>query len=61
MTLSEGVRRAVERRLEGIERTLGGIEGLAVERRGDAIVVRGARLLRRSIDDARLRFAGRGQ
>ncbi len=61
MTLSERVRRAVEARLAGIERALGAIEGLVVERRGDTLRVRGARLVRRSIEDMRLRFAGLGR
>ena len=61
MRLSEMVRGAVEQRLAAVERAFGAIEGLLVERRGDAIVVRGRGLVRRSIDDARLRFAGIGR
>jgi hypothetical protein len=58
MTLSQFVRGAIERRLAVIERSLVAIEGLAWSRRGDAIHVRGRQLVRRSIEDARLRFAG---
>ena len=58
MTLSQFVRGAIERRLAAIERGLGKIEGLAWSRRGDSIQVRGRQLVRRSIEDARLRFAG---
>ena len=41
MWLSDFVRAAVERRLDGVERAYAAIEGLLVERRGDAVVVRG--------------------
>jgi hypothetical protein len=58
MKLSQFVRAAVERRLGAMERHLGGIEGLLVERRGDEIRVRGKSLIRRLIDDPALRFAG---
>ena len=58
MSLSGRVRSAIERRLSAIEAALGGIEGVAVERRGDMIRLRGRRLVERSISDARLRFAG---
>ena len=58
MRLSELMRAAVERRLAAVERAYGAIEGLFVERRGDTILVRGRGLMRRSIEDARLRFAG---
>ena len=58
MRMGEVVRGAVERRLAAVERAFAAIEGLFVERRGDAVVVRGRGLMRRSIDDARLRFAG---
>lgn len=58
MRLSERVRSAVERRIGAIEAALGGIEGLAVERRGDTIRLRGRGLAQRSIADVRLRFAG---
>ena len=58
MRLSDKVRGAIERRLSTIEAALAGIEGLTIERRGDAIVMRGRRLIKRSIADARLRFAG---
>lgn len=58
MTLGDKVRGAIERRLAAIEAALAGIEGLVIERRGDAIRVRGRKLLERSIADVRLRFAG---
>ena len=58
MRLSDRVRGAIGRRLAEVERAYAAIEGLLVERRGDAVVVRGRGLMRRSIDDARLRFAG---
>ncbi len=61
MRLGEMVRHAVERRLAAVERALGAIEGLVVERRGDMIRVRGRRLIQRSIEDVRLRFAGLGR
>ena len=61
MRLSEMVRATVERRLAAVERAYAAIEGLLVERRGDAVVVRGRGLLRRSIEDVRLRFAGLGR
>ena len=61
MWLSDFVRAAVERRLDAVERAYAAIEGLLVERRGDAVVVRGRGLARRSIEDARLRFAGLGR
>ena len=61
MRLSERVRRAIERRLNTIEAALAGIEGLVVERRRDAIRLRGRRLVERSIADVRLRFAGRSR
>jgi hypothetical protein len=61
MRLSELVRTAVGRRLVTVERAYGAIEGLLVERRGDAVVVRGRGLARRSIADVRLRFAGLGR
>jgi len=61
MRLSEMVRGAVEQRLAAVERAFGAIEGLLVERRGDAVMVRERRLAQRSIDDVRLRFAGFGR
>ena len=61
MRLSDRVRGAIERRLRAIENALAGIEGLLVERRGDAILLRGRRLVERSIADVRLRFAGRSR
>jgi hypothetical protein len=60
MGLRGQVRAAVERRLARIEAVLAGLEGVIVERVGDAVRVRGRGLVRRSIDDVRLRFAGRG-
>ena len=57
MTLSEKVRAAIERRLNAIEAGLARVDGLAVERRGDTIRVRGRRIAMRSIADVRLRFA----
>ena len=61
MTLSQYVRRAIDRRLEAIERSLRAIEGLSVDRQGDALRVRGRRLVQRSIEDVRLRFARLGR
>jgi hypothetical protein len=61
MRLGDMVRAAVERRLGAVERGYAAVEGLLVERRGDTVVVRGRGLLRRSIVDARLRFAGLGR
>ena len=61
MRLSDFLRAAVEKRLAAVERAYAAIEGLLVERRGDAVVVRGRGLMRRSIDDARVRFAGLGR
>lgn len=58
MTLSEKVRGAVERRLRAIEAALAGIDGLQIERRGDTIRMRGRQLVKRSVADVRLRFAG---
>ncbi len=58
MNLSERVRHAIERRLDAIAAALDGIEGVAVERRGDTIRLRGRRLVARSMTDLRLRFAG---
>ena len=58
MRLSDKVRGAIERRLVAIEAGLARIEGISVERRGDAIRLRGRRLVKRSIADVRLRFAG---
>lgn len=60
MRLREQVRAAIERRLARIEVTLAAVEGVLVERIGDAVRVRGRGLVRRSIEDVRLRFAGRG-
>jgi hypothetical protein len=57
MTLNQRVRDEIEARLAAIERGLRGIEGLVVERDGDRVAVRGTRLVRRSIEDVRLRFA----
>jgi len=61
MKLSDMVRRAIERRLATVERAFAAVDGLAVKRRGNAVVVRGRGLLRRSIEDVRLRFAGLGR
>ena len=61
MKLSETVRDAIERRLGAVARAWAAIDGLSVERRGNAVVVRGRGLLRRSIEDVRLRFAGLGR
>jgi len=61
MRLSEFVRGALEQKLAEVERAYAAIEGLLVERRGDAVVVRGRGLARRSIEDVRLRFAGLGR
>jgi hypothetical protein len=61
MRLSDTVRGAIERRLGAVERAWAAIDGLSVERRGNAVVVRGRGLLRRSIEDVRLRFAGLGR
>ena len=61
MTLSRMVRSAIERRIVGVERALSGVEGLFVEREGDTLRLRGRRLLRRSIEDVRLRFARFGR
>lgn len=58
MNLSEKVRRAVARRMDAVERAFGAIEGLVVERRADAVLVRGRRLARRAVEDVRIRFAG---
>ncbi|HEU4877496.1 MAG TPA: hypothetical protein VFT07_06600 [Sphingomicrobium sp.] len=55
------MRGAIERRLGAVERAWAAIDGLSVERRGNAVVVRGRDLLRRSIEDVRLRFAGLGR
>ena len=60
MGLRETVRAAIERRLARVEAALTGLEGVLVERVGDAVRVRGRGLVRRSIEDGRLRFAGRG-
>ena len=59
MRLMERARAAVERRLRRIELALRAVEGVRVERRGDAIEARIAR--RRWLDDPRLRFLGRGR
>ena len=61
MRLSEMVGRAIERRLATVERACVAVDALAVERRGNAVVVRGRGLLRRSIEDVRLRFTGLGR
>jgi hypothetical protein len=58
MSVNDYARAAIERRLAAIERGLRDIEGIACARSGDAIHVRGRRLAQRSIEDARLRFAG---
>jgi hypothetical protein len=58
MSVNDYARAAIERRLAAIERGLRDIEGIACERSGDAIRVRGRRLAQRSVEDARLRFAG---
>ncbi len=58
MRLGERARHAVERRIDAIEAALAAIEGLAVERSGDTIRLRGRGLAKRSIADVRLRFAG---
>ena len=46
MRLSDRVRSAIERRLTAIEAALAGIEGLAVERRGDTVRLRFAGIFR---------------
>jgi hypothetical protein len=61
MRLSHYVRAAIERRLAAIEGGLRDIEGLVAERRGGALYLRGRGLVKRSIDDVRLRFAGWGR
>ena len=61
MTLGEMVRRAVARRMDAVERAFGAIEGLVVERRGAAVLVRGRQLARRAVEDVRIRFAGLGR
>jgi hypothetical protein len=58
MTLDQVVRAAIDRRVSAVERSLAAVEGLFVEREEDNIHVRGRRLLGRSIEDMRLRFAG---
>ena len=58
MSLSDRVRGAIERRLSAIEAALAEVDGIFVERRGDIIRLRGRGLLKRSLADARLRFAG---
>ena len=61
MNLARRARDAIERRLTHVAREMRAIEGLSVERIGDAIRVRGRGLVKRSIEDVRLRFAGRGR
>lgn len=61
MRLNDMVRGAIERRLGRVERALKAIEGISVERIGDGLRLSGRGLIRRSIEDVRLRFAGRGR
>ena len=52
----------VERRMAAVEADFrAAVPGTRVERQGDSVSVTGADLLRRWLDDARLRFAGRGR
>ncbi len=61
MTLMGRARDAVERRLRRIEDALRRIEGLRVERRGVRVTATGHGLRRRWLEEAQLRFVGRGR
>jgi hypothetical protein len=49
-----------EAALDAVEMAVAEFPDVMVEREGDAIVIRGRGLLRRWLDDARLRFSLRG-